>query len=302
VYRKGRGFCVNVESYEHEIMTPSGIIRVLKEQKLALKKRYGQNFLLNPDIAAAVIDAAGLRSSDTVLEIGPGLGALTFPAARRVECLIACEVDGGFVRLLARQADYLGYSNIRVVNADFLKTDLDELVGSFQPSKVISNFPYNIGIRAVIRVIEELPRVETITGMVQEEIARRLLARPGMKNYTAVSVYVQYMADIKTLRTKISPSNFFPVPDVTSSVIQVRPSCTPRPVPPDLLCKVVKAAFASRRKSLVNNLYALVDKEARKTVADAVLAHFGGERIRAENLSVDDFVTLCRTLSEAGTL
>jgi len=296
------GFCVNEKNYERQILTPSVIIRILKEQNLSLKKRYGQNFLLNSDIVAAVLDAARLQSSDTVLEIGPGLGALTFPAARRVERVIACEVDGGFVRLLARQAGCLGYSNIRVVNADFLKTDLDELVGSFQPLKVISNFPYNIGIRAVIRIIEELPGVETITGTVQEEIARRLLARPGMKNYAAVSVYVQYMADIKTLRTKISPSNFFPVPDVTSSVIQVSPSCTPHPVPPDLFRKVVKAAFASRRKSLLNNLYALVDKEARKTVAGAVLARFGSERIRAENLSVDDFVTLCRTLSEAGTL
>jgi 16S rRNA (adenine1518-N6/adenine1519-N6)-dimethyltransferase len=188
------------------------------------------------------------------------------------------------------------------VTADFLKTDLDELSGPYRPSKVISNFPYNIGIRAVIRVIEDFFSVETVIGTVQEELAKRLLARPGMKNFSSVSVYVQYMAGIKMLRARISPSNFFPAPDVFSAVIEVLPSRAPHPVPPDIFRRVVKAAFASRRKSLVNNLYALVDKHARETLAGAVWSRFSDKRVRAEMLSVDDFVTLCRALSTAGIL
>ena len=293
---------MNVKSYERQILTPSGIIRILKEQKLTLKKRYGQNFLINPDIAAAVVDSAGLRRSDTVIEIGPGLGALTFPAARRVKSLVACEVDRGFARLLERKAGLLGHSNVRVVTADFLKADLEELAGFSPPAKVISNFPYNIGIRAIIRIVENLASVETITGTVQEELAQRLLARPGTKNYAAVSVYIQYMADIKTLRSRISPSNFFPVPDVTSSVIQVSPIRARHPIPPGLFRRVVKASFASRRKSLLNNLYHLAGTEARETIAGTVLSTFGNERVRAEALTVDDFIALCRGLSGTGIL
>ncbi|MBN2324098.1 MAG: ribosomal RNA small subunit methyltransferase A [Spirochaetes bacterium] len=290
------------KSYERRILTPSGIIGILKEQNLTLKKRYGQNFLLNRDIAALVIDAAGLRSSDTVLEIGPGLGALTFLAARRAGRVVACEIDAGLARLLERQAVLLGYSNIRVVTANFLKIDLVGLTGASGSLKVISNFPYNIGIRAVIRIIEELPSVEIVAGTVQEEMAERLMARPGSKNYAAVSIYVRYMANITTLRTSVSPTNFFPAPDVSSAVIEVRPSSSPRPVPPGIFRKVVKAAFSSRRKSLVNNLSALSGEKVRPALAAEVAARFGDERVRAEELSVEDFVALCETLSAAGVL
>ena len=288
---------VKTMSYIERILSPSGIIRVLRENNLALKERYGQNLLINPDIASHIITAAGLCAHDTVLEIGPGLGALTFSIARQVETVIACEVDRGFARVLRQKAQELGFQNIRVVEADFLKADLSTLDGAGTPTTVISNFPYSIGIRAMIKIIEEYPRVCRIAGTVQEEIAQRMTAKPGAKNYSYVSVYLQYMAEIAVSMRNMSPSNFFPRPEVYSAVVVMVPKRRDFPVNPEFFKTVAKTGFSSRRKNLVNNLSSSdlgIDKDRVRAV---VRESFKDERVRAEDLSVADFITLCKRLN-----
>ncbi len=287
---------VKTMSYIELILSPSGIIRVLRENNLALKQRYGQNLLINHDIASYIITTADLCAHDTVLEIGPGLGALTFSIARQVETVIACEVDRGFARVLRQKAQELGFRNIRVVEADFLKADLSALDGACTPTTVISNFPYSIGIRAMIKIIEEYPRVRRITGTVQEEIAQRMTAKPGAKNYSSVSVYLQYMAEIAVSMRKISPSNFFPRPEVYSAVVGMDLKRGDFPVNPLFFKRVAKMGFSSRRKNLVNNLSSSELGVGKDRLRDVVRESFDDERIRAEDLSVGDFITLCKKL------
>jgi 16S rRNA (adenine1518-N6/adenine1519-N6)-dimethyltransferase len=284
-------------SYSNEILSPSGIIGVLKENDFSLKQRYGQNLLVNAHIASRIIETLRLRKADTVLEIGPGLGALTFLIAERVRKVFAYEVDRGFAKLLEKKRDQLGYGNIKVIAKDFLKADLGRLKQSGSPTKVVSNFPYNIAVSSIIKCIEALDDVERITGTVQEEIAQRLAAKKGAKNYSAVSVYIQYMAEIVVPMRNISPSNFFPKPEVYSAVIDVIPSRKTFPVKPDFFKRVVQCGFSARRKSLVNNLSSLENGLERGRLRAVIREIFNDDKVRAENLSVADFITLCQKLT-----
>jgi 16S rRNA (adenine1518-N6/adenine1519-N6)-dimethyltransferase len=284
-------------SYVQQILSPSGIIRVLTENNLSLKERFGQNLLINRTIASNIIEKAEVRRGDTVLEIGPGLGALTFLIAERARTVIAYEVDRGFARLLDKKAWQLGYGNIQVVEGDFLRADCSLLEESGVPSRAISNFPYSIAIRAIIKIIEELPAVVRITGTVQEEIAQRITAKPGAKNYSYVSVYLQYIAKIEVSTRSISPSNFFPKPEVRSAIVDLTPARGEFPVGPEFFKSVVRTGFSSRRKSLVNNLSSLsggVEKERLRAVVREI---YDDEQVRAENLSVEDFIMLCKRLA-----
>jgi 16S rRNA (adenine1518-N6/adenine1519-N6)-dimethyltransferase len=281
--------------YIQSIFSPSEIVSILKEHNLSLKERYGQHLLINRDIAEQVIRNADIKDGDTVLEIGPGLGALTFSIAERSERVIACEVDRGFTLFLAKKARQLGYRNINVINGDFLKLTEDDLPERVHPSSAVSNFPYNIAIKVIFKLIEELPWIKRITGTVQEEIARRIMAQPGSKNYSYVSVCLQSMAKVEYIIKKIAPANFFPEPKVHSAVIRIAPFEMHLSPDPGLFKKIVRQGFANRRKSLVNNLSSLDIKKDRLKAMVRELFH--DEKVRAEELSVMDFKRLCENLS-----
>jgi 16S rRNA (adenine1518-N6/adenine1519-N6)-dimethyltransferase len=281
--------------YIQRIFSPSGIISILKEQNLSLKERYGQNLLINRDIAARIIQNSDLHKGDTILEIGPGLGALTFSMADCTKHVIACEVDRGFAIFLENKALKLGYKNISVIHRDFLKLGEADLPDNIHPSKAVSNFPYNIAIKGIVKIIEEYPWINRVTGTVQDEIAQRILAKPGTKSYSYISVLIQSMAEVEYILKKVTPSNFFPEPKVHSAVITIVPYKKQHTTNSGFFKRIVKQGFANRRKSLVNNLSSLgVEKGRLKEITSEL---FHDERIRAEELSVMDFAKLCETIS-----
>lgn len=250
---------------EHDVLdperlaTPSGVAAVLERCGLAPRKGLGQNFLVDRNVLRRIIDAARLTPEDTVIEIGPGLGVLTWALADAARTVIAVEVDAGLVRWLERLLR--ARDNVRLVHADALEVDFHALLAEHPPGpggagKVIANLPYYITTPLLMRFLEEGPPLDSMVVMVQREVAQRLTARPGTKDYGALSVAVQLRADVETVGV-VSPHVFFPKPAVESAVVRLKL----RPLPGDVLDEavlfaVVRAAFGQRRKTLRNALRA----------------------------------------------
>lgn len=278
--------------YVKNIFSPSFIINVLQEHALSQKKKYGQNFLINRDIASRIIKLADLNKDSTVLEIGPGLGTLTFLIAKQVKRIIAVEIDRGFTRYLQNEIEKLGFRNVCIINKDFLRLKKNDLHLLENPDKVISNFPYCIGIKALLKIVDEFQSVDRIIGTVQKELADRITAKPGVKNYSFVSVYLQYLSRVRVIEKNISPKNFFPSPEVTSSLIELQPVHETVPIEAGIFKKIVKASFSNRRKNIVNNLHMSeigIDQHVLKQI---VSERFKNVKIRAEALSIQDFIEL----------
>jgi 16S rRNA (adenine1518-N6/adenine1519-N6)-dimethyltransferase len=289
-----------------DLFSPSEILAVLREHNLSLKKSFGQNFLINRDIVTRIMQYAGLGASDIVLEIGPGLGGMTRLMAERVRAVVAVEIDGGITRYLREAIREGRVQNVEVVNGDFLKTDALAVSRFGPPSKVVSNFPYSIGIRALVRIVDEFPSVHTIVGTVQRELAGRITASPGSGDYAAVSVYLQHASRISILEKRISPGSFFPKPAVDSSIIFLRVR-RDSAIPRDRLSafnEFLHVCFANRRKTLRNNLlHNLEDRTitalegySRNDLEELVEDMFSNATVRAEELSVTDFERLFMTL------
>jgi 16S rRNA (adenine1518-N6/adenine1519-N6)-dimethyltransferase len=275
-----------------KVFTPSYISEILKNRNLSLKKRYGQNFLINRDLAEKILKHADLSVSDTVLEIGPGLGTLTFLMSEKVKQITAVEIDFGFSKYLQEIVERAKTGNIKIINKDFLQINSDDLLSSEQPQKVISNFPYSSGIKAILKIVDDFKSVERIIGTVQKELADRLTAKPGSKNYAFVSVYLQYVSRIRILEQNISPGNFFPSPEVISSLIEVKRVKGDLPVDPEVFKIVARSGFANRRKNLINNIKLSNIKIDKEELIKLIRYRFRDLKIRAESLSVEDFVEL----------
>ena len=277
---------------------PSQIIQILRTNSLALRKSLGQNLLINRNVVQRTLAYAELHPDDSVLEIGPGLGALTFSLAQNVKELVAVEVDRGIAAYLAKRVEAFGCSNISVVQGDVLTYRLDTLPFSRAPTQVLSNFPYSIAIKAMIRIAEQLHSVERITCMVQRELANRITASPGDKVYSFVSVYLQYHMEIQIVEKGIGPQNFFPRPDVDSSIVVLRRRKRGASDAVDRVFKaVVKNAFSSRRKRLAKNLKLLPLDIGGAEVESLVEELFQNPGIRAEELDQADFMCLAEKLS-----
>lgn len=268
------------------------------------KKRFGQNFLKDPAIPAAIIDAAELKKTDKVLEIGPGQGALTRGLLEEAGEVIAVEIDTRLTPTMeALQAEQ---PHLRVVWGDFLQTSFEDLGLSESGTKVIANIPYYITSPILLKLlhaetierapIESVPEwPERIILMVQEEVARRLLAKPGTKDYGSLSVICQYAAEITPV-IRVPRASFNPRPQVDSMVVMLKPrKVTPIDVPdPKRFFQVVHGAFGLRRKTLSN---ALKGAGFEKALLDAAFAATGIDPgRRGETLSLEEFAALARAL------
>ncbi len=287
-----------LESFVKKLFIPSFIGGILKDENVALKKSFGQNFLINRDIARRLLDYADLKGTDTVLEIGPGLGTLTFSLAKRVKSVIAVELDRGLARYLRNRIQEFSIPNIKIMNCDFLKMGGSDFASLGDINKVVSNLPYSIGIRALLRIVEEMGGVRSITGTVQKEIAMRLAAEPGMKEYSSVSVIMQYAADIHVPEKRIAPENFFPPPEVESAIVSLVIHAGNDTVEKEFR-DVVRAGFSNRRKSLVNNLSSLEYGLSKNQLQGIVRRLFHDVHVRAEKLTVQDFRHLAEHLAYA---
>ena len=277
------------------IASPQGTQHILNRFKLRADKKLGQNFLIDENVVRQIVAAAELSEADTVLEVGPGIGTLTQGLAESKARVVAVELDTRLLPVLATTLN--GYDNVRVVHGDILKVNIMEEVGA--PSfKVCANLPYYITTPIIFALLEKRLPMERLVAMVQKEVAERMAAQPGGKEYGALSVAIQYYTEPE-IAFIVPPTSFIPAPAVDSAVIV----CKRRSKPPVEVCdealffRVVKAAFSLRRKMLSNSLKNMGIK-GEQVAKWLELAGVDGKR-RAETLSLEDFAKLTNSFNEA---
>jgi 16S rRNA (adenine1518-N6/adenine1519-N6)-dimethyltransferase len=275
---------------------------VNKDNKKSIKpnKRLGQHFLIDRNTITRIIEKAGLDKSDDVLEIGPGMGALTIPMAGAVNSIIAVEKDERLVNYLGQKLEENRIENVTVINNDILKADLEELAGSrAKKLKVIGNLPYNISSPLLEKLISNKVFFSKAFLMLQYEFARRLASDPGGKDYGAITIMTRYESSVSQL-FKIGSDVFFPKPKVGSMVIAIDLE-KPHPVRAKndrVFELVVRGAFAQRRKTIKNSLKVISDRFNTDQVSRALdICNINPLR-RAETLSLDEFLNLSDTLSD----
>ena len=277
------------------IASPQVTQHILNRFKLRADKKLGQNFLIDENVVRQIVAAAELSEADTVLEVGPGIGTLTQGLAESKARVVAVELDTRLLPVLATTLN--GYDNVRVVHGDILKVNIMEEVGA--PSfKVCANLPYYITTPIIFALLEKRLPMERLVAMVQKEVAERMAAQPGGKEYGALSVAIQYYTEPE-IAFIVPPTSFIPAPAVDSAVIV----CKRREKPPVEVCdeglffRVVKAAFSLRRKMLSNSLKNMGIK-SEQVAKWLELAGVDGKR-RAETLSLEDFAKLTNSFNEA---
>ena len=272
---------------------------LMQAHNISFRKEYGQNFLIENYVPENIADSAVSEKTTLVIEIGPGIGCLTKELCLRAPSVKAVEIDRGLIPVLALT---LGeFHNVEVINSDVLKTDLRTLIEGHDERHVCvcANLPYYITTPIIMYLLESGIRFESITVMVQNEVATRLCAEAGSSEYGAITAVLKYYGHAEKLFT-VPAGCFMPMPKVNSAVVKLTPYDTPLFVPKDekLFFSVIKAAFAQRRKTLVNALsHAFSDMEKEK-IAQAVVDCGFDVNIRGERLDCADFCRLSDILSE----
>ncbi len=263
---------------------------ILKTFDLRASKKLGQNFLIDSSVVQKIVDAAEISADDEILEIGPGIGTLTQGLLEAGAKVTAVEIDKKLPAVLEKTLE--GYENFKLVQGDILKVDIEKIM---PPNfKVVANLPYYITTQILLTLLEKKLPVTKIVTMVQKEVADRMTAAPNSKIYGAMTVAVQFRADVK-IAFEVPPSAFLPRPEVTSAVVVCDVRESPFKVADEeFFIKVVRAAFGQRRKTLVNSL--LGAGFLREKILSALeVAKILPER-RAETLSIEDFVNLANSL------
>lgn len=285
------------------LSTPAATAAVLDRYNISARKKYGQNFLADGSVIDSIIEAAGVTLTDHVIEIGPGLGSLTQALAETAGHVTAVEIDSKL--LPALDETLAGYGNVTLLNADIMKTDLEELASPKKGCtdlKVVANLPYYITTPVILRVLESELKISNITVMVQQEVADRMAAPVGTKDYGALTLAVQYHAEVSIAR-QVPPECFIPRPKVYSAVVRLDMYSEPpvKSCDPELMSKIVRAAFGQRRKTLVNTLGNAPDIAFSKQQVSEALESMGKDTmIRGEKLSLEEFAALTDRLCGAG--
>ena len=281
---------------------PQETIAVLNRYKFAFQKKFGQNFLIDTHVLERIIDEAGITPDDFVLEIGPGIGTMTQYLACAAREVVAVEIDKVLIPIL--EGDTLkAFDNVTVINEDILKVDINKLVeekNGGRPIKVVANLPYYITTQIIMGLFESHVPIESITIMVQKEVADRMKTGPGSKEYGALSLAVQYYANPEIV-ANVPPNCFMPRPNVGSAVIRLTRHETPVVDVKDekLMFRIIRPSFNQRRKTLVNGLknsgeinFTKEQIEAAITAIDKPLT------IRGEALTLAEFAALSNAFSE----
>lgn len=263
---------------------------ILKAFKLRASKRLGQNFLIDSSVVEKIVEAAEISAGDEVLEIGPGIGTLTQGLLEAGAKVTAVELDKKLPAVLAETL--AGYENFKLIQGDILKVNVAEIM---PPNfKVAANLPYYITTQILLTLLEKKLPVTKIVTMVQKEVAERMTAAPNSKIYGAMSVAVQFRAEVK-VAFEVPPSAFLPRPEVTSAVVVCDVRESPfKVVDEEFFIKVVRASFGQRRKTLINSL-AGAGFQREKILAALEVAKISSA-LRAENLSIEDFANLANAL------
>lgn len=275
--------------------SPAYVKRLLRERGLRPNRRWGQNFLIDGNLLARVADAAELSPSEGVLEIGPGLGALTRELARRARKVLAVEIDPGLYSILTEET-LVGVENVHVLLADFLALDLAAVVPEeLGPGRhpVVANIPYSITSPVVVRLLEQRALFDRVVLMVQKEVADRLTAAPNTRDYGSLTLFVHLFADARPVHF-VSRRAFLPAPDVDSEIVRLDIREGPRypDVDPDRYLAVVHAAFQQRRKTLMNSLTGPALGWSKEEAAARLAAAGIDPSRRGETLAPEEFAAL----------
>lgn len=272
---------------------------IINRYDFAFKKNFGQNFLIDERVLNKIIAAADITPEDTVLEVGPGIGTLTQALARHAKKVIAVEIDKTLVPILREVLS--DFDNIEIINNDILKVDVAQLASDNggRPLKLVANLPYYITTPIIMGILEQHLPVESITVMIQKEVALRMQAAPSTKDYGSLSLAVQYFCE-PYLVANVPQNCFMPRPKVDSAVIRLTPHINP-PVKTEneeLMFKLIKTAFSQRRKTLLNCIFNSGEWGMSKEEITAFLTRNGfDERIRGEKLTLEDFARLSDSLN-----
>lgn len=274
---------------------PQNTIEILKKYNFNFQKKFGQNFLIDTHVLDKIIEAAGITKDDFVLEIGPGIGTMTQYLCENAREVVAVEIDKNLIPILSDTLS--AYDNVTVINEDILKLDLNQLAkerNGGRPIKVVANLPYYITTPIIMGLFENHVPLESITVMVQKEVAERMQVGPGTKDYGALSLAVQYYAKPE-IAANVPPNCFMPRPNVGSAVIKL--ACHEKP-PVEvederLMFKVIRASFNQRRKTLQNGLnnspeIPLSKEQIIEVIKEARLP----AAVRGEALTLEQFAAL----------
>lgn len=278
-----------------KLYSPKVVKEIIDLYDFKFKKSLGQNFLIDKNFVDKIIDQADV-SGENVLEIGPGIGTITYEMAKTAKKVLAVEIDENLIPILEKNLEE--FDNTLIINDDILKVDLKKLVEdqfNGESFKLVSNLPYYITTPIIEMIItSDLPCTD-MTIMVQKEVGQRMVASEKDKEYSSLSVFVKFYSDAKLL-INLPKSVFMPQPKIDSTILNLRLRLYDENVDKDLLFQLVRAGFNKRRKTILNSLSDVRDKEELKIAfKEADLK----ENLRAENLSLDDFIKLTNILSES---
>lgn len=278
---------------------PQNTIAILQKYHFNFQKKYGQNFLIDTTVLDRIISAAEITKEDCVLEIGPGIGTMTQYLAEAAGEVVAVEIDKNLIPIL--EETLAAYDNVTVLNEDILKTDVNRIVderNGGRPIKVVANLPYYITTPIIMGLFEQHVPLQSITIMVQKEVADRMQVGPGTKDYGALSLAVQYYAQPEIV-ANVPPNCFIPRPNVGSAVIRLTRYEKPpvRVEDEKKMFALIRASFNQRRKTLVNGLGNAVNLTYSKEQVEAALEKMGLSRtIRGEALTLEQFAQLSNLL------
>lgn len=278
---------------------PENTIRILQKYDFHFQKKYGQNFLIDPHVLERIIEAAQVTKDDFVLEIGPGIGTMTQYLCENARQVMAVELDHNLIPIL--QETLAEYDNVTVANEDILKIDIARVAEKYNegnPIKVVANLPYYITTPIIMELFESHVPLESITVMVQKEVADRMQAKPGTKDYGALSLAVQYYSTAQIV-ANVPANCFMPRPKIGSAVIQLtcHKECPVEVRDERFLFKVIRASFNQRRKTLQNGLGNDQSLPVTKEQAAAAIEAMGlPQTVRGETLTLAQFAMLSNLL------
>ena len=281
--------------------TPSATKEIINKYSFAFQKKFGQNFLIDSNVLESIIRGAEITKDDFVLEIGPGIGTMTQYLCEAARQVVAVEIDKMLIPILE---DTLSeYDNVEVINQDVLKVDIKSLAeekNNGKPIKVVANLPYYITTPIIMGLFESGVPIDSITIMVQKEVADRMQTGPGSKDYGALSLAVQFYATAKVI-LNVSATCFMPRPNVDSAVIKLTRHKEPTVNVADekLMFKIIRASFNQRRKTLVNGLKNSPELSFSKEQIVKAIEKIGKpETIRGEALTLEEFAELANAFTE----
>jgi len=282
------------------IANPTNTINILKKYSFVFQKKFGQNFLIDTHVLDKIIRAADITKDDVVLEIGPGIGSMTQYLLENAKRVISVEIDKKLIPILNDTLS--GYDNLTLINDDILKLDLHSILEELDvhsPIKVVANLPYYITTPIIMGLFENNINIDSITVMIQKEVADRIKAKPSSKDYGALSLAVQYYSSPKVVAI-VPPNCFMPRPNVSSAVINLKKHTNPPVVLSNekLMFDLIHASFNQRRKTLVNSLNNAKNLSFSKdTILDALDKLDLSPTIRGEALSLEQFAKLSDILN-----